>query len=455
MNLTTRWSWCMATAVLLTAGCGQAVERKPAGGAVSDLESGPVLVESAQTREEVEWQTSRLRGLKFLKPVNYRMIKRDDLRSFLVKLVEEHYTEQELKDYGRSLAAIGLVPEGTDVMAVLMGLYNEQVSAFYVPEQESLYTFVEQTWSASLDRMLLAHELTHALQDQHFDLKKLPLKLKTNTDRALAASALVEGDATVLMTQWYGAYAEPGGLMDDVWAMLAQNTEAVRAAPAWMREMLLFPYQEGQKFVTALMMTGGNRALNRAYADPPSSTKQILHPERYVKDRHEPVEVEPEEVRMEGWRRIGNDVLGEFGVRSVLKGPAGLFDAQVAALEWAGDRYFVYERGRDGSVGVVWVSVWETEGGARKLASVYESAMAPVNAKRGMQTVVRCAGRRVLVVMSSVEEFVREATRTQVSSAHWGSGVKTSEPTVEPSMKVGGSNAIDGSAVVRQRDGSE
>src|SRR5207244_1635245 len=101
------------------------------------------------------------------------------------------------------LAALGLVPEGTDVLGVLISLYDEQVGAFYEPEEKALYTFKDLSWTSGLDKMLLSHELTHALQDQSFDLTKFALKVKDNDDLALATAALIEGDATLEMTLWY------------------------------------------------------------------------------------------------------------------------------------------------------------------------------------------------------------------------------------------------------------
>jgi hypothetical protein len=362
--------------------------------------------ESAEQRAEIERQTSSLRGLPFKAPVTYKMIERGQLKAVLEKMVEEQYTERELRDYSRSLAAMGLVPDGTDVLRVLMGLYGEQVAAFYVPEEHALYTFQDQAWTGSMDRMLLSHELVHALQDQHFDVGRLPLKLKTNDDKVLATSALVEGDATVLMTYWYANHADLDGALQDLLAAFGQNTQELAKAPEHLRESLIFPYQEGQRFVAALVQAGGMEAVNKVFAAPPTSTEQILHPEKFLGDRDDPVEVELTGWKMDGWRLIGDNVLGEFGVRGLLKSRVGLFDARVAAQGWEGDRYHVYEHGENGPLGVVWESVWETEADARELVAAYRKGILEPDGARGYKTEIVQNHARVVVLKSLEPGFI-------------------------------------------------
>src|SRR5947209_6017203 len=244
--------------------------------------------EQPTTRAEIEQQTAALRGLSFKKPVTYKSIGREELRKVLETKLGEVYGPQELRDYGRTLETLGLIPPGTDLREAILGMYDEQVAAFYVPEERALYTFKDTTFSGNLDKVTLAHELTHALQDQNFDLTRFPLKVKDNDDLALATSALVEGDATVLMAQFYGEHLDLRNMLSDVMTgMLGQKTAKFQTAPAFFRELLLFPYQQGAEFATAVFVAGGTDALNEAFRHPPVSTKQILHPEKYLRDRHD------------------------------------------------------------------------------------------------------------------------------------------------------------------------
>ncbi|HXI83111.1 MAG TPA: hypothetical protein VNL17_03360 [Verrucomicrobiae bacterium] len=381
-------------------------ERRDLQAKVSAAQRGPKPEEQAGDRQSIEQQTSELRGLPFKSPVNYKIIDRSELRRVLVEKVKEQYTEQEMRDYSRTLAAVGLVPEGTDLLNVLVSLYNEQVAAFYVPEEHSLYTFKDLVFSSNLDKMLLSHELTHALQDQNFDLLKFPLKVKTNDDLALATSALVEGDATVLMTRWYMENVDPSKMLGDVGAMFSQNTTKLREAPPYLREMLMFPYQEGQQFVTTLYSSGGTAAIDTAFRHPPTTTKDILHPDKFLHQRATPEHLDLPKLEAGDWRLIGSNSLGEFGTRFVLGQGMGAYDAQIQAEGWNGDRYQVYERGTNGPTALVWVIAWETEPQAAEFAAAYKKVIEKRTATPAPTLRIHREGKHITVIQSPDPAFV-------------------------------------------------
>lgn len=348
----------------------------------------------AATLRTIESQTSQLRGLPFKKPVTYKSIGRDELKKYLQGKIAEQYNSQEMRDYGRSLETLGLLPAGTDLMEAILAMYDEQVAAFYVPEERALYTFKEKNFDGNIDKITLAHELTHALQDQNYDLVKFPLKAKDNDDLALAASSLVEGDATLLMAQFYGEYLDPRNMIGDLLgAVMGQKTAHLSAAPAFLRDSLLFPYQQGTEFATALFAAGGTEKLHEAFLNPPQSTKEILHPEKFLRDRQAPEKIELPSRTKAGWRLIGNNVVGEFGLRSMFGEQVGVFEAQRAAQGWNGDRYHVYERGTNGPCVLVWSTAWETEADATEFVSAYTR----LAGKRGVYTQLAPAGRHVTV----------------------------------------------------------
>lgn len=383
-------------------------QRRDLQGQVSATQRGPKPEEQAGDRESIERQTSELRGLPFKTPVKYKMIERTDLRRVLVEKVKEQYTEQELHDYSRALAAFGLVPEGTDFLNVIVSLYNEQVAAFYSPEERALYTFKDLVFSSNLDKMLLSHELTHALQDQSFDLLKFPLKVKDNDDLALATSALVEGDATVLMTRWYVENIDPSKMLGDLGAMFGQNTAKLREAPAYLRELLLFPYQQGQQFVMTLFVSGGTAAIDAAFRNPPTCTKDILHPEKYLQQRATPEPIDLPRLESPDWRLIGNNVLGEFGTRFVLQQGIGAFDAQLLAQGWNGDRYQVYEHGTNGPTALVWETAWEDAQEAGEFEDAYKKVVEKRGgpAPSGASLHLHRDGKHVTVLQSTDATFI-------------------------------------------------
>src|SRR5882724_368013 len=381
-------------------------ERRDLQAKVSAAQRGPKPEEQAGDRRSIEQQTSELRGLPFKSPVKYKMIDRSELRRVLVEKVKEQYTEQEMRDYSRTLAAVGLVPEGTDLLNVLVSLYNEQVAAFYVPEERALYTFKDLVFSSNLDKMLLSHELTHALQDQNFDLLKFPLKVKTNDDLALATSALVEGDATVLMTRWYMENVDPSKMLGDVGAMFSQNTAKLREAPPYLREMLVFPYQEGQQFATTLYSSGGTAAIDAAFRNPPTTTKDILHPDKFLHQRATPEHLDLPRLDAGDWRLIGNNTLGEFGTRFVLGQGMGTYDAQLLAEGWNGDRYQVYERGTNGPTALVWMTAWETEPQATEFEAAYKKVIEKRPATPATNLRIHRDGKHVTVIQSPDPAFI-------------------------------------------------
>jgi hypothetical protein len=362
--------------------------------------------EQAEDRRRIEQETSALRGLPFQAPVRYRMIERSELRRVLIEKIRQQYTEQELHDYGRTLATLGLVPEGVDLLDIIVSLYGEQVAAFYEPDERTLYTFKDLAFSSNIDKMLLSHELTHVLQDQNFDLQRFPLKVKDNDDLALATSALIEGDATVLMTRWYVENVDPSKMLGDIGAIFSQNTTKLREAPAYMREMLLFPYQQGQQFAMTLFASGGTGALDAAFRNPPTCTKDILHPEQFLRGRAKPEYIELPHLESKDWRLIGNNVLGEFGTGFILRQGLGAFEAQALAQGWNGDRYHVYERGTNGPTALVWTTAWDDQQHAAEFEEAYRKIVADrhgANAPMSLQ--IHRVGMRVTVRQSSDPSF--------------------------------------------------
>jgi hypothetical protein len=246
----------------------------------------------------------------------------------------------------------------------------------------------------------VAHELTHALQDQHWGLPKDPEPgIATNTDRLLARRALLEGDAT-----WASFATVAGGRLDeDTRARVLGQMEKLRAqlatsvpdVPPLLRDTLVFQYSDGTKFVDRLLARGGWPAVDRAQADPPTSSEQVLHPERYLATRRDvPTAVEvtgTQSLVRDGFTQTLSDTLGEAVIRIYASAVLSPAEAARVADGWDGDRLVAFTRGDD--LVVAWMTLWDTTTDAIEFAGAVPS-IAP-------GAFVERRGTRVLVLLGA------------------------------------------------------
>ncbi|MCC7339343.1 MAG: hypothetical protein IT422_29985 [Pirellulaceae bacterium] len=339
---------------------------------------------------------TRLRGQSFLREVQPSIFNRQQLGVEMLKLIEQEYTPDELELMDLSFKVFGLVPPQLDSTAIMIALLTEEVAGFYDPDNKRMVLIVEDapskppSWLGSLlgakqafdkdeQKTTLAHELTHALQDQLYDLNAMQKGIEKDDDMLLAFSALVEGDATLLM------FAEASdeqdiSKMDPVamratfnimsWMMPLAGGKTFRSAPAIFRDSLTFPYFQGMLFVLAVAGEGGWEGVHQAFSNPPRSTEQILHPDKYLRDIDGPQEVIlPDVVDLlpAGWEKLGGNCLGELQTSILLKRVPG---GSAAAAGWDGDRYEVF-RNADGRLALVFASVWDSPGDANEFAEAY------------------------------------------------------------------------------------
>jgi hypothetical protein len=226
---------------------------------------------------------------------------------------------------------------------------------------------------------VIAHELTHALADQTFDLDALHENAKGDDDRDLALSALIEGEASLTMfgaqmADWDGtkiarypseSWKSTLGLMSMFMPMM--SGPSLKKAPAILSETLIFPYFQGMVFCAHLTNTGGWDALSAAYREPPLSTEQVLHPEKYRDMPDPPMTVDLGRLETpEGWKEVVRNVVGEMQLAVLLRAQGG----KRAAAGWDGDAFAAFE-GPDERYGLVWLSTWDTEKDAHEFVESY------------------------------------------------------------------------------------
>ena len=327
---------------------------------------------AAAATVEILRETSEIRGLRVLRAVKSGAQTRADIERMLLRNLDEQSKPEEMRASELVLKKLGLVPADFRLRPFTISLLTEQIVGYYDPKTQTFYL---ADWiDPAGQQPVIAHELTHALQDQHFNLRRFEHWRKGDADAELAAHALVEGDATLLMTQYVlKSPARAVALLKSV-AALGASTEKIDAAPRALRESLLFPYTSGSAFATQLYRRGGWALVSRAFAELPQSTEQILHPDKYFA-REAPVKVEQRDVSRElgaNWRRIAYDVNGEWNLYLILdeflKAPA---ESRQAAAGWGGDRYALYENQKTRETLLAQSTVWDTEQDAREFYEAY------------------------------------------------------------------------------------
>lgn len=340
-------------------------------GAVALSQSGPAARNAAvvEATHAVFNEMSTVRQLPVLRPVTSGTHSRTVIERMIVRKLDETPAD-EMHGSELVLRKLGLVPMDFQLRPFLLTLLTEQVAGYYDPETHELYL---ADW-VEIDgqRPVIAHELVHALQDQHFNLQRFEKWSPGDSDAAVAVHALVEGDASLAMLQYIAK--NPSLIAGFTGAYDSAGSSQLDQAPRVFREQLLFPYKEGADWAIQLHKRGGWAALSAAFSKLPQSTEQILHLEKY--DAYEaPVKIALPELGNllgRGWRLSTDDVDGEYGcyqtLDQFLNSPA---ESAAAAAGWGGDRYSVYEGPAPTDVFVAHLTAWDTARDAREFFDAY------------------------------------------------------------------------------------
>src|SRR5687767_3265436 len=265
------------------------------------------------TTESVLKETSELRELSILRTVKSGAQSRAEIERMIVRNLDSETTPAEMHAAEVVLKAFGLAPKDFAYRSFLIKLLKEQVAGYYDPKAQQFYL---ADW-IELDgqKPVMAHELTHALQDQHFNLKRFEKWPKGDSDAELAAHALIEGDATLAMTHYMAKNPMVAlAFMRSIMGSQGISSEQYNQAPRALRESVLFPYEEGMAWATRLYKRGGWDLVSQAYSKLPQSSEQILHADKYF-SYEAPQKVKLPEFRNflgPSWKRIDYDVNGEW-----------------------------------------------------------------------------------------------------------------------------------------------
>ena len=347
-------------------------EERPAG----DGDPTPVApTANSGAYRAVEQGVARVRGLKPSRDVELRYMSRAELRQYFLEAFDRDYPPDERARDQKLLVTLGLLRPDQDLTAVMLKVLGEEVIGFYDDDARRMYLIGDVAEPTPASKVTFAHEFTHALQDEHFNLKALNPPNSDNDDRSSAIQALVEGDATLTMTLYARSDLSVDERRQYVQSQSQDDSGALDEAPLVLRVELLFPYTEGLRFVQTLQRQGGFGAVDTAFRNPPQSTEQILHPEKYVA-REAPVAVALPDLPTAlgaGWRQTTTNTLGELDLRIMVEQFTDGPTAERAAAGWAGDRYALLEDA-SGRPAVALKSAWDSSQDAWEFFQAYSQA---------------------------------------------------------------------------------
>lgn len=318
--------------------------------------------------DRIQEQVLSDRGLPLKNELMRDMMTDQELKDVVVNDFFADYTAEEAKNDAIELNVLGLLPAGFDLLQFYLDLYSEQIAGYYDSETKEMYVIGSEFKGP--ERITYAHEFTHVLQDQNYDLETLLSEeaCEADSEYCAAVTALVEGDASLSEQLWFLANGTEQDRTEITDFYNTFKSPVYDSAPEYMKSDFVFPYLNGFDFVYDLYNNGKWDAVDAAYANPPVSTEQILHPEKYPNEV--PVAVTVADVTAElgpGWTEYDRNAMGEWYTYLILSsGHDAKFrlaeeDAKNASAGWGGDTYLFLLNENNTDTVFAWLSTWDSQ----------------------------------------------------------------------------------------------
>jgi hypothetical protein len=323
------------------------------------------------TADAVLKDMSGITGLPIKAPLKKQIVSREEIKTYLTQSLNQEITPRELRQQEAMLKVFGLVSSDFDLGKFLVTFYTEQAAGIYDPRRQAM--LIADWVSPDMQKIVLAHELTHALQDQSFDLEKFQHAVRDDDDATSARQAVTEGYATAAMMEELIKPATLASLpsLEPLMNMMIQQPmaqfPAFSSAPFFLRFSALFPYSQGIGFMQAGLKHGGWKGLNSLFLRPPSTTREIFEPDLYfgstgrttglsivgsARPSPSPAESAPPKMTLPqkgplsalpGLSFLGENVMGELGYYCLLGQLISEEEAKKLAPAWLADRYLLYQ----------------------------------------------------------------------------------------------------------------
>lgn len=327
-------------AVILAA-CGGAEGNYPT---TSTMPDGGDVAGIAEEIQDLIGITEDIRGLEFIVAPEITIVDEDELAERVREQIEEDLEPADVAVAQRLYEILGLLDGSIDLGQAYTDLYAEQVGGYYDHETGEMVIMGGSSLSP-LSKSIVVHELIHALTDQHYGFAALSDDLwdAEEFERVSAISSLAEGDATYFQLVYLGTLSNAEQVEAITESMNVPST-VIDSLPDWFAEDLTFPYDAGFGFVDRLMADGDIAAINQAYEHLPTTSEQILHPDKYyLLEGALPIDLPAFE--LPGYTVFEEGSFGEWNTRLFLMDGITPGDAIVAAAGWGGDRYRIYWQG--------------------------------------------------------------------------------------------------------------
>lgn len=344
----------------------------------------PELVEQIESIEDF---VEEVRGLEPLEDIDRRFPARADAVEQVKALYETEIPPELRQRLDRFYVAFDFLPPGSDYIDLYLSALEVQIGGFYNSVTKEMNTLLLNGGEPGdelplLEQIIYAHEFTHALQDQHFDLTELDLLTADKPDQAQAVLALIEGDASLVMNLYMQALSARNPLGTTM-QLLAQgfSTNTLFLPPDLpdiITAELLSSYTDGAAFVGAIMADGGLEAVNAAFEPDnlPQSTEQILHPQKYL-DGEGPMTVMLNAPDLDpAWETIWDTTFGEFYLREYLRTQVPRRQAVTVAAGWGGDHYQIYHNTETDQLAWLMHIEWDSAKDADEFTDAYVDFLA-------------------------------------------------------------------------------
>jgi hypothetical protein len=388
----------------LVTGCGnQGLSPSPTAPPASPtpVPSPTATPDPEEVYAAIKARVIQIRGLQPKRDIDPQVLDESELHTRVEKAFNRDNPPAVVRANERLLKGLGLIPDDTSLSRMFIDMQSSSIAGYYDPVAKELFVVSRSGTLGPVERVTFAHEFTHALQDQNFDLSQFDLAQVGEGDRALAGLSLIEGDATAVMTVWAQENLSIFELLQlSQQAATPEALQILNELPPIIREGALFPYDAGLKFVLSIESTGGEPAVDDAFNDPPASTEQVMHFDKY-EAREKPVAVAiPAGIAGRlgtGWKESLQDTLGEFQLGVWLR--AGTHQKGVtddAAAGWGGDRVALFD-GPNDAWAILLSTAWDTEQDARQ----FRDAAAKTIAANESLAAVNLKGSKVTIVLGS------------------------------------------------------